>query len=102
VLLQSHMQADKVSIDIYERQQYALNKMPQELKHLKTYSLRYVSYSLTCIDNLRKLINNDPFVETEEVSDTTEPIQLSKLNNLVDDFTARNTRVIFTMGKGGV
>src|SRR5690625_4751675 len=76
--------------------------MPEELKQLKTYSLPYVSYSLTGIDNLRKLISNNPFVETEEVSDTTEPIQLSKLNNLVDDFTARNTRVIFTMGKGGV
>src|SRR5699024_4540177 len=101
-LFQSHMQDDKVFIAFYELQQYALNIMPEELKQLKTYSLPYVSYSLTGIDNLRKLISNNPFVETEEVSDTTEPIQLSKLNNLVDDFTARNTRVIFTMGKGGV
>src|SRR5699024_2639766 len=45
---------------------------------------------------------SDLLVETEEVSNNTEPIQLSKLNDLVDDFTARNTRVIFTMGKGGV
>src|SRR5699024_11815758 len=65
-LLQSHMQDDKVSIAFYERQQYALNKMPEELKQLKTYSLPYVSYSLTGIDNLRKLISNNPFVETEE------------------------------------
>src|SRR5699024_12316022 len=41
-------------------------------------------------------------LRSSDLSDTTEPIQLSKLNNLVDDFTARNTRVIFTMGKGGV
>src|SRR5699024_8718115 len=76
VLIQSDMQADKVSIAFSERQQYALDNMPEELKQLKTYSLPYVSYSLAGIDNLRKLISNNPFVETEEVSDTTEPIQL--------------------------
>src|SRR5699024_621999 len=101
-LLQSHMQDDKVSVAFYERQQNALNKMPEELKQLKTYLLPYVSYSLTGIDNLRKLVSNNPFVETDEVSDINELIQLSKLNDVVDDFTARNTRVIFTMGKGGV
>src|SRR5699024_10415964 len=101
-LLQSHMQDDKVSMAFYERQQYALDKLPKEFKQLKTLSLPYVSYSLTGIDNLRKLVSNNPFVETKEVSNNTEPIQLSKLNDLVDDFTARNTRVIFTMGKGGV
>src|SRR5699024_10656543 len=77
-LLQYHMQDDKVSIAFYERQQYALNKMPEELKQLKTYSLPYVSYSLTGIDNLRKLISNNPFVETKEVSTNTELIQLSR------------------------
>src|SRR5690625_6325258 len=82
-LLQSHMQDDKVSIAFYERQQYALNKMPEELKQLKTYSLPYVSYSLTGIDNLRKLISNNPFVEKEEVSDTTDPYQLSKIKMLI-------------------
>ena len=101
-LLQSHMQDDKVSVAFYERQQYALNKMPEELKQLKTLSLPYVSYSLTGIDSLRKLVSNNPFGETEEVSNNTEPIQFPKLNDLVDDFTVRNTRVIFTMGKGGV
>src|SRR5699024_2484235 len=66
VLLQSHMQDDKVSTAFYERQQFALNKMPEELKQLKTLSVPYVSYSLTGIGSLRKLISNDPFVETEE------------------------------------
>ena len=101
-LFQSHMQDDKVSVAFYERQQKALNKIPEELKQLKILSLPYVSYSLTGIDNLRKLVSDHPFVETEEISDTTELIQLSKLNGLVQDFTASNTRVIFTMGKGGV
>src|SRR5699024_12156571 len=101
-LFQSHMQDDKVSVAFYERQQYALNKMPEELKQLKTLSLPYVSYSLTGIDSLRKLVSNIPFGETEQVSNNTEPIQFPKLNDLVDDFTVRNTRVIFTMGKRGV
>src|SRR5699024_10150424 len=83
-------------------QQYALNKMPEELKQLKTLSLPYVSYSLTGIDNLRKLVSNNPFVETEVVSNNTELIQMPELNDLVDDFTTRNTRVIFTMRQGGV
>ncbi|HLR43398.1 MAG TPA: arsenical pump-driving ATPase [Pseudogracilibacillus sp.] len=101
-LLQSHTQDDKVSVAFYERQQYALNKTPGELKQLRTLSLPYVSYSLTGIDSLRKLVGDNPFVETEEVSDNTEPIQLSALNEVVDDFITRNTHVIFTMGKGGV
>src|SRR5690625_7381343 len=75
-LLQSHMQDDKVSIAFYERQQYALNKMPEELKQIKTYTLPYVSYSLTGTNNLRKLISNNPFVETSEVNNTTEPITM--------------------------
>src|SRR5699024_2263632 len=81
-LLQSHMQDDKVSVAFYERQQYALNKMPEELKQLKTLSLPYVSYSLTGIDNMRKLVSNNPFVETEVVSNNTELIQMPKLNDL--------------------
>src|SRR5699024_9444259 len=97
-----HMQDDKVSVAFYERQQYALNKMPEELKQLKTLSLPYVSYSLTGIDNLRKLVSNNPFVETEVVSNNTELIQMQKLNDLVDDCTTTNTQSILTTGKGGV
>src|SRR5699024_8580436 len=78
-LLQSHMQDDKVSVAFYERHQYASNNMPEELKQLKTLSLPYVSYSLTGIDNLRKLVSNNPFVETEVVSNNTELIQMPKL-----------------------
>lgn len=101
-LLQTHRPEDEVSTAFYERQQKALNKTPAELKQIKTLSLPYVSYSLTGIDSLRQLVSDNPIAEIDENSNNTEAIPLPGLNDVIDDFSAKNTRVIFTMGKGGV
>lgn len=101
-LLQTHRPNDEVSTAFYERQQKALNKTPEALKQIKTLSVPYVSYSLTGIDSLRQLVSDKPFAEIEENSSDSEAISLPGLNEVIDDFSAKNTRVIFTMGKGGV
>lgn len=101
-LLQSHDQNDEVSTAFYEGQQEALNQTPEELKKINTYSLPFVSYSLTGMDRLRQIVSDDPLVEFKEASEDTELARLSELKDVIDDFSAKNTRVIFTMGKGGV
>lgn len=101
-LLQSHEPNDDVSIAFYEGQREALKKTPEELKDIQTLSLPYVSYSLTGIDRLRQVVSDDPLVELGNSDEGTELQPMSELKDLIDDFSANNTRVIFTMGKGGV
>lgn len=103
-LLQTHQPDDEVSTAFYMRQQNALKGMSGELKEIETFSLPYVSYLLTGVGNLRQWISDNPSVESslDKSSLGTEKIQLPNLNAIIDDFSSKDTRVIFTMGKGGV
>jgi arsenite/tail-anchored protein-transporting ATPase len=100
-LLNSYLPDDKISASFYERQRKAIKQMPKDLKQVVTYSLPFVSYSLTGVKNLRYLFKQFtlPATQTEGMS---QPIVLPSLNKLIEDFSENNTRVIFTMGKGGV
>lgn len=100
-LLQTHQPEDSVSAAFYKRQRAAIEQTPEALKQVMAYSLPYVSYSLTGVENLRHLFSSYAITsfETEEEG---EPLDLPGLNSVIDDFSEHNTRVIFTMGKGGV
>lgn len=100
--LQSYEPSDEVSTNFFKGQQEALKKTPQELKSIQTFSLPYVSYSLTSIDRLRQIVSENSLVEFEEDNGEPELAQLAELKDVIDDFSNKNTRVIFTMGKGGV
>ena len=101
-LFQSHQSEDEVSTAFYERQRRALKETPDALKQVVTFSLPFVSYSLTGVDNLRHLFSSYTITVFEDDSHSTDPIQLPGLNKVIDDFSSKNIRVIFTMGKGGV
>ncbi|MGJ9457339.1 arsenical pump-driving ATPase [Oceanobacillus sp. CF4.6] len=101
-LLQSHVPTDAVSKAFYESQQASLKQIPESLQQMETLSLPYISYSLTGVDSLRQLVSDHPYIKKEGISNEIELNQLSELNDVIDDFSSRNTRVIFTMGKGGV
>ena len=101
-LLQTHRSEDEVSTAFYERQRRALKETPEALKQVVTFSLPFVSYSLTGVDNLRHLFSSYTITVFEDDSLSTDPIQLPGLNKVIDDFSSKNIRVIFTMGKGGV
>ncbi|MDE4086049.1 arsenical pump-driving ATPase [Planococcus maritimus] len=100
-LLQTHQPEDAVSTAFYKRQRAAIQQTPEGLKQVMAYSLPYVSYSLTGVDNLRHLFSSYAITsfETEEAG---EKLELPGLNKVINDFSEHNTRVIFTMGKGGV
>ncbi|MFJ5762211.1 arsenical pump-driving ATPase [Neobacillus sp. NPDC093182] len=100
-LLQSHLPDDKISSSIYQGQRTAIKQMPKELKQVVTYSLPLVSYSLTGVENLRYLFKQYtmPAAQSEIQG---KLISLPGLNEVINNFSDNNTRVIFTMGKGGV
>lgn len=100
-LIQSYLPEDKISSSFYQRQQIAIKQMPDGLKQVAAYSLPFVSYSLTGVQNLRYFLKQYtmPAVQSEGKKQT---IALPSLNEVIEDFAASDTRIIFTMGKGGV
>lgn len=101
-LLNTHDENDGVSTAFYEGQQEALKKTPEGLQEIQIFSLPFVYYSLTGIGRLRQIVSNAPLVGFEEDDEGTDLSPLSELKDVIDDFSVKNTRVIFTMGKGGV
>ena len=100
-LLQTHQPEDAVSTAFYKRQRAAIEQTPEGLKQVMAYSLPYVSYSLTGVENLRHLFSSYA-VTSFETEEAGEKLELPGLNKVINDFSEHNTRVIFTMGKGGV
>ncbi|MFV2046353.1 arsenical pump-driving ATPase [Metabacillus litoralis] len=101
-VLQQQVPDDEVSSAFFHRQQLALTNIPNELKQVPIYSLPFVSYNLTGIQNLRHLFGQGVMSEVDDVSEGDDLVQLSKLTNVIDDLSSSNKRIIFTMGKGGV
>ncbi|MDQ0232427.1 arsenical pump-driving ATPase [Metabacillus malikii] len=100
-LLLNYMKDDEVSSAFYQRQRNALKQIPANLKQTVSYSLPFVSYSLTGVENLRYLFKEYVIPVSEENSEN-EIVRLPNLNDVISDFSSTNTRIIFTMGKGGV
>uniref|UniRef100_UPI00298CEE9A arsenical pump-driving ATPase n=1 Tax=Sporosarcina sp. YIM B06819 TaxID=3081769 RepID=UPI00298CEE9A len=101
-LHQTHRPDDNLSTAFFERQCHALKETPEVLKQVVTFSLPFVSYSLTGVDNLRHLFSSYTMTVFEDDSISKETIHLPGLHKVIDDFSSKNIRVIFTMGKGGV
>lgn len=100
-VLQKYVKEDHISNAFYVRQQKALEEMPAKLKQVGMFSIPFAPFSLTGAANLRNMfkaathsqVGSEPELSGEN---------LHSLQNLVDDLAAKNTRIIFTMGKGGV
>ncbi|OEH94398.1 arsenical pump-driving ATPase [Bacillus solimangrovi] len=99
-LLENYLKEDEVSLAFFERQRKALQLIPDTLKQSDIYSLPFVSHSLTGVDNLRQLFRQHAVPSQELVHVDND--KMPTLNDIVDDFSVNDTRLIFTMGKGGV
>ncbi|WP_374989399.1 arsenical pump-driving ATPase (plasmid) [Priestia megaterium] len=101
-LMKQHINEDEISTAFYNRQQQALKQIPKELKQMVMYSVPYVSYPLTDISHLRHLFKSYtlPITEIKDVDLSQQT--LSSFKEVVEDFSINGTKVIFTMGKGGV
>ncbi|WP_066059726.1 arsenical pump-driving ATPase [Robertmurraya korlensis] len=101
-IMQTYFPDDKISTAFYKKQRNAVSQLPDELKQAVVYSLPYVSYSLTGLDNLRYLLKHYSIPPVQPVGEREKGHKLPDLEKLVSDLSAQQTRVILTMGKGGV
>lgn len=99
-VMQQYVADDEVSSAFYQRQQHALNVMPEALKKMVAYELPLVPFSLTGIPHLRQFFQS-PKRTVESQQDSAE-LGVPGLKTLVDTVAQKDHGVIFTMGKGGV
>jgi len=101
-LLKKPIDNDEISSAFYNRQQKALNELPESLKQLETYSLPFVSYSLIGSESLRHLFKSYLLPSSTQESVELQSDNMMTMNQTIDDLSVKNSRVILTMGKGGV
>ncbi|CUH96566.1 Arsenical pump-driving ATPase [Propionispora sp. 2/2-37] len=90
---------DEVARNLYEKQEQALDAMPEQLKTLTTYFIPLRAYNIYGIDSIRKLLNDDSFGGKSAKSTIAA---VHGLSDLIEDVYTSHKKVIFTMGKGGV
>ncbi|MGS2779565.1 arsenical pump-driving ATPase [Robertmurraya sp. GLU-23] len=101
-ILQTYFPDDKISTAFYKKQRNAVSQLPDELKQAVIYSLPYVSYSLTGLEPLRYLLKHYSIPPVQLAGELEKGHTLPDLEQLVTYFSTQQTRVILTMGKGGV
>lgn len=90
---------DKISQNLFEKQQAALASIPSELQELTMYMVPLRAYNVTGLANVRSLLNEDHIAVVNENLNTNK---LFDLDDVVNNLETNGKRVIFTMGKGGV
>ena len=90
---------DEVSEAFYKKQKESLDKMPEDIKDLKTFFIPLRGYNLNSIENLRSLLVEDKGYTSDE---DLKIDQTPSLKDIIDDLYKNKKKVIFTMGKGGV
>ena len=90
---------DDVSIKMLDKQQKALENMPQGLKKFKIFTIPLRSYNVVGIDNIKTFLYSDDYTKNNFYS---KSLNLRHLDVLIEDIYRAGKKVIFTMGKGGV
>ncbi len=90
---------DDISEKLYQKQQSALNAMPEGLKALPIYRIPLRAYSITGLENVRAMLKDDHTVIRQ---DKVKAETLHSLKDVIDSIEKNGTKVVFTMGKGGV
>ncbi len=98
-ILQQLDKSDAISNQLHERQQHALQNMPQELSNYPLYTIPLRSYNLSSIANIRRMLYSDSLIGEANYNPIAQP---RGVDQLVNDLYTSGKRVIFTMGKGGV
>ena len=98
-LLEKDEPADKITHEMYERQQIALKEIPETLKEISTYYVPLRSYNMSDVFNIREMLGGDKVSSSVEYS---APKDFASIEQLEEDLSETGKRVIFTMGKGGV
>lgn len=98
-VLVSYTSNDNMSMKLYDKQQEAINNIPNKISKLDTYSIPLRTYNVIGIQSIRNLLDKDEIIgSTEELTKKN----MLKLKDLIDYLHNTNKKIIFTMGKGGV
>lgn len=90
---------DKLSTTIYDKQQKAMEQMPEGLKDIETFEIPLRPYNVTGIKNVRAFLKGS---NIKFHSETLNTESIPKLKTVIEHLYNSNKKVIFTMGKGGV
>jgi arsenite/tail-anchored protein-transporting ATPase len=99
-VLQTYSKGDSVSEAFYSKQKHALSLLPEGLKNVPVSEIPLVPFSLTGIDALSKLYEENQ--NAQKIVSNKEEMTLPSFSELIEDLEQRGIKVIFTMGKGGV
>lgn len=90
---------DDISTIIYNQQHHDIENRPEHLKQFKTYQIPLRTYNVTGLDKLSVLLDDkQPVEELPSVVIEDYP----EMVTLINELDKKNTKIIFTMGKGGV
>ncbi|GFP75756.1 arsenical pump-driving ATPase [Clostridium fungisolvens] len=90
---------DELSLNIYNKQQKALEDIPEKLEALKVFEIPLRPYNITGLDNVRAFLKEDNIkIDNEELKVN----RMLALKDIINDLYNSDKKVIFTMGKGGV
>ena len=90
---------DDMSNAFYDKQQAALENMPENISNLDSYYIPLRGYNLNSIENLRSLLIED---KSELKDEKVKASDIASLKDIIDELDKKDKKVIFTMGKGGV
>lgn len=98
-ILENHEVSDEMASSLYDKQQEAINNIPNKISNLTTYTIPLRTYNVTGIESIRNMLDKDENIETKEELENKD---IAKLKDLIDYLYSNDRKVIFTMGKGGV
>ncbi|WP_296919698.1 arsenical pump-driving ATPase [Megasphaera sp.] len=90
---------DEVTKGLYEKQESALQSLPETLEGRPFFEIPLRSYNVTGLDHVRALLTGD-LPEGISSAEAMKPVKA--LSDVIDDLEKHGRKIIFTMGKGGV
>lgn len=90
---------DGISKSFYDRQQKAMDDMPESLKTMPIFTVSLRSYNVSGVENIRRMLHED---KMSDVGSFSVKMDFPKIDILIDELNEKGKKVIFTMGKGGV
>ncbi|MDD4691552.1 MAG: arsenical pump-driving ATPase [Eubacterium aggregans] len=98
-LLDGEVLGDRISESFYQKQQKALESMPEGLKKYPISMVPLRSYNISGISNIRQMLKAESAITNVPKAST---VDYPGLSTLIQDLDQKDKKVIFTMGKGGV
>lgn len=101
LLPQTETTQDGLAKALYQREQLALEALPDALKNLPCDRIELKPYNMVGLGALRLLLTTTATSNSSSDA-TTVPIQPPSLSTLVDEIAAEGHGLVMLMGKGGV